>query len=286
MIGVRPAAAHRRTTRRGALLMLAAAGCASTAHPRSYLNLPLNGEGRPATNPYEVTVRNGERAIALVGVVHSRDPSDPLFDALERAFDAFGPDCLVHENVAPRALDDRQAAIAAAGDIGFAAHLAHVRGIPMRSGDLPEAEEFPLLAERAGVEAALVFLTAQRLIVGMGGDLAASASEYGAFHRTYLVANGLPDIPAHRSWEGFALAFERVVGHAPHLRPFDYDTASPLVDAGPLNQVSRISHQLRDQRLCSVIREVSATHLRIMVVFGAWHILAIEPLAQSGALFG
>ncbi|MBY0566567.1 MAG: hypothetical protein K2P70_04615 [Hyphomonadaceae bacterium] len=280
------AAWHTLPSRRWALLLLAAAGCAGMNRPRSYLELPLDSEGRPSENPYVVTVQNGARAIALLGVVHSRDPADPLFDALERAFAAFAPDCLVHENVAPRALGDRQAAIAAAGDIGFAAHLAYVRGIPMRSGDLREAEEFPLLAERSGVEAALVFLTAQRLIVGMGGDLGASANEYAEFHRTYLVANGLPDNPAHRSWSGFEAAFERVVGYPPSTRPWNYEMASPLVERGPLNHLARLSHELRDQRLCSVIREMSTAHPRVMVVFGAWHILAIEPLAKSGALFG
>jgi hypothetical protein len=266
--------------------MLAAAGCTSAPKPRSYLMLPLDAEGRPKSNPYVVSVRRNERAISLLGVIHSRDPADPIFAAIESVFEEFAPDCLVHENVAPQALGSREAAIAAAGDIGFAAHLAHLRGLSMRSGDLPEAEEFPLLAERVGAEAALVFLTAQRLIIGMNGNLAASASEYPEFYRTYLVANGLPDAPTHWSWDGFAAAFERIVGYPLDARPWDYDIASPLRNRGPLNQLSRLSHQLRDERLCDVIREMSATNRRVMVVFGAWHVLAIESLARSGVLFG
>jgi hypothetical protein len=273
-------------TRRGALFVLLAASCSSAPKPLSYLTLPLDAEGRPASNPYVVRVRRNERAISLLGVIHSRDPEDPMFAAIESAFEEFAPDCLVHENVAPPALESREAAIRAAGDIGFAAHLAHLRGLPMRSGDLPESQEFPLLAERAGTEAALVLLTAQRLIVGMNGNLAASASEYPEFYRTYLVANGLPDAPTHRSWDGFAAAFERIVGYPLDARPWDYDIASPLRSRGPLNQLSRLSHQLRDERLCDVIREMSATNRRVMVVFGAWHVLAIEPLARSGVLFG
>jgi hypothetical protein len=273
-------------TRRGAILMLAAAGCASAPKPRSYLTLPLDHEGRPESNPYVVNVRRGDRAIALLGVIHSRNPSDPLFVALENAFNAFTPHCLVHENVASRELQSRAAAIAAGGDIGFTAHLAHQRGVPMRSGDLAEAEEFPVLAARAGIEAALVFLTAQRLVAGLNGNLKSAGQEYPAFYREYLVANGLPDIPIHQTWDGFRGSFERIVGYAPEARAWDYDIASPLVDRGPLNRVSRLSHHLRDERLCAVVRKMSAAHRRVMVVFGAWHVLAIDPLASSGALFG
>lgn len=272
---------HTLWSRRSVCLAFALSGCAITSRPRSYLDLPVATDGSPRQNPYIVRLERKDRSLLLLGVVHTRDPNAPLFGVLEREFIDFAPDILIHENQAPSELDDRNKSISSGGDIGFVTHLAHKRGVPYVSGDLSEDQEFPLLASRGGVEPALVFLTAQRLITGMNGDLSMAASEYQGFYEEYLVANKFPRREQHATWKGFSAAFERVQKRPLYGREWDYEIASPLREHGPLNVMSRLSHRLRDDHLLDVIAKKLALHKRILVVFGAWHVLAIEPVVSD-----
>lgn len=273
----------RRTALGGVAASLAAC---SVSRPASYLDLPVDAVGRPPANPYRIEVARAGQALMLLGTIHSRDPTNPMFGAIEETFASFQPDAIVHENVAPAEAPDRDGAIRAAGDVGHIAFLARRADLPLISGDLAEREEFPQLARALGLDMALVFLVVQRLLVGLGGDLVAAEAEYPSFYADYLVASGLPQVSRHRVWPGFLDAFERIQGFALTPLTWDPEFTSPLVRRWPLNDASRRSHVLRDHRLIEVIRSSTSAYSRVLVVFGAWHILAIEPVARGMGLFG
>ncbi len=271
---------------RRALLIGSLSLAACGPRPLSYLRLPVEPDGALRQNPVIIDASRDDRQLRLIGTIHTRDPSAPSLARLEQALRSFEPDVLVHENVAPGNLTSREDAITRAGDLGLSVWVARQLGAGLVSGDLLEGEEFPLLAETLGVDAALVFLVVQRLLVGLNGNLQEAESAYAEFHREYLVANGLPDEPGHRTFAGFLSAFEGVQGYALTLETWDPELTSPLKELGALNRASRLSHRARDERLVTVLRTETARHKRVACVFGGWHVLAIQPMALSGALFG
>ena len=47
------------------------------------------------------------------------------------------------------------------------------------------------------------------------------------------------------------------------------------------NEVARFASEYRDSRLLAAIREGLAEHDRVVVVFGGWHVLALEPVIEN-----
>lgn len=269
-----PAWTRRAALAAGALGLI---GCARSA-PQSYLHLQIDEEGRPPSNPYVVEAHRGGKSVMLLGVVHSRNPADPMFQAMDARLSAFQPDLIIHEGVLPSPATDRASAISQNGDLGYVAHVSRRDGVPVVSGDLPETEEFPILAAELGPDIALVLLVSQRLLVGLNGDLEVAEQEYAGFYSDHLIAFGFPQQGRHATWEGFRETFTRVQGFQLEPASWDPEFTSPLVERWPLNAASRRSHHLRDARLIETIRSSLDENDRVGVVFGAWHVMAVEPL--------
>lgn len=260
------------------LLALAAAGCGATVPPRPYLELPLAPDGGPRARPHVARAAGCGAELLAVGVVHSRDPADPSHAEIARLYDAFGPTLVLHENIAPaRAEATREAAIARGGELGLLRFLADRDPAELRSADLPEAEEFRRLLGRYPAATLLVFLTGQRLLTGMASEAEAAAA-YPDFYAEYLEPNGITGNPSWRSWDGFKEAYRRVLGEAYSAGRFDPDRFSPIRNLGPMNELSRYAHKIRDERIVASLERALGQHRRVMLVFGAWHVLAVEPL--------
>jgi hypothetical protein len=262
------------------LSAMAAGGCAS--QPRSYLALPVDAEGRLPSNPYVVERTNGRKHLAVVGALHSSDPRDPMYSQIESIFERVKPQLVLHESSAPRQVpDDRDQAIRTGGGIGLSAYLAKKHGAVLRSGDAPERDEFAALLRAYPAEVVLVFLTGQRFLGGYNPDLKSLAEEYPGFFSEYLVANGLPAQPGWDTWDGFLRAYESVMGSELSSTAWDPDLVSPIRDRGKLTDVARFASEYRDSRLLAAIRDGLAEHDRVVVVFGGWHVLALEPVIEN-----
>ena len=258
-------------------LALAAAACSPAVSPRSYLDLPLARDGSPPARPYVVRTARCGKALLAVGVVHSRDPSDPSHAEIVRLYEAFDPTLVLHENVAPRAEASREAAIEQAGELGLVRFLTAGDRTELRSADLAEADEFRRLLDRYPAATLLVFLTGQRLLTGMASEAEAAAA-YPGFYADYLEPNGIAGDTSWRSWDGFKAEYRRVVGDDYSAERFDPDRFSPIRKIGPLNDISRYAHRIRDEQIAASLRPALGEHRRVMLVFGAWHVLALEPL--------
>jgi hypothetical protein len=172
----------------------------------------------------------------------------------------------------------RDQAIERAADLGFAVYLAGRYHVPVRSGDAPVREEFKALLARHAAEDVFVFLTAQRLIGSeRNPDLKTAAAEYPGFFEDYLIGNGLPLHKGWEEWKGFLREYRRVVGRALSKTSWNPDLVSPILNSGRLSQIARTSDAFRDRYLLTSIQKALGDHDRIVVIFGGWHVLALEP---------
>jgi len=252
------------------------------AQPRSYLELPTSGKF--SAIPY-VWERKGQRKhLIVIGSRHERDPNSPIFARIEAIFNRIWPEIVIHESVAPEQLKTmpRDQAIKIGADLGFTVYLAGKYNAQIRSGDAPEKDEFKALLAVYPAEDVFVFLTSQRLIGSVRNpDLKIAQAEYSSFYQDYLVKNGIPKRHDWAQWNGFLKAYERVVG-----KPFSRETwrpifVNPTVSTTRLNQVARTSDIVRDRFLLAAIQNALKDYNRVVVVFGGWHVLALEPVLND-----
>lgn len=266
-----------------ALLSATAAAAATAPQPRSYLELPSTG--KYAAIPYVWQRSAHGKQLVVIGTRHLRDATAPMFGRVQAVFDQLQPQLVLHEGFAPEELKalSREQAIAAGADLGFTVYLAHQRGLPLRSADAPVAEEIKALLAHYRAEEVLVFFAAQRLL-GMAKkpDLAAAQAEYAEFFRDYLRANGFPDTPQWHDWPGFLAVYQQVTGRPLTAQDWSPDLISPVKRSGRLSDITRASMELRDRHLLAAIRQGLCEHDRVAVVFGSWHVLALEPVFADG----
>lgn len=252
--------------------------------PRSYLELPLDASGIPRAVPYVWERQARGKQLVVIGTRHLRDPDSPMFSRIEDIFDRVRPELVLHESTAPEALRamPKEQAIKIGADLGFAVYLAGRHGAATRSGDASPEEEIRALLARYPAQQVLVFLTAQRLIGGgRNPDLRAAAAEYPAFFEDYLFRNGLPRQPGWGTWDGFVREYENVVGRRLTKDSWDPESTSPLHKDGVLSELSRAINAVRDRHLLAAIRKALREHDRVVVVFGNWHVLALEPVLDD-----
>jgi hypothetical protein len=246
--------------------------------PRSYLELP--GSGKLPIVPYVWEREARGRHIAVIGTRHNGDPRSPMYDRIEAIFKRVRPQLVLHESEAPAdlATGSRDQAIVRGADLGFAVYLAGRYGAQVQSGDAPVKDEFKMLLARYPAGDVCVFLTAQRLIGSTRHpDLQAAAAGYPAFLQSYLVQNGIPKQPGWTTWDGFLHEYMRVVGSPLSSASWNPDLFSPTRNSGRLNEMARTSDTFRDQHLLAAIQLAMQQHDRVVVVFGGWHVLALEP---------
>jgi hypothetical protein len=251
---------------------------------RSYLALPVDASGEPARLPVVWERRVGNRHLVVLGTQHQRDPRSPMFDLIEAVFARVRPQVVLHEGQAPAGLAElpRDRAIEAGADLGFAVHLAATMGADARSGDAPVREEIAALLAAHPARDVLVFLVVQRHIGnGPRPDFAAAAADYPAFFADYLAANGLPRQPGWDTWAGFEREYAAVVGHPLTAKSWDPDATSAIRADGPLSDLARATNVTRDRALVANIRAALRGNDRVVVVFGSWHVLALEPVLDQ-----
>ncbi|ALN65989.1 hypothetical protein GLA29479_5164 [Lysobacter antibioticus] len=254
---------------------------ARRAAARSYLKLPAGG--KPAALPYVWERKAGAKHLAVLGTRHLSNPHSPMYDGIEAAFERVRPQIVLHESQIPGDLKtmSKDAAIARAADLGFIAYLTHRRGIPVRSGDASVKQEITALLARYSTEEILVFMVAQRLIGNRRNpDLKTAEAQYAAFYADYLVANGLPKREGWDRWSGFMREYQRLLGKPLSGNGWDPDLTSPI-RRGRLSELARSTNAVRDRHLVASIERAMREHDRVLVVFGAWHVLAVEPILDS-----
>ncbi|WP_181952649.1 hypothetical protein [Vulcaniibacterium gelatinicum] len=75
-------------------------------------------------------------------------------------------------------------------------------------------------------------------------------------------------------------AWRRVTGRPFSAAAWRPELISPLRRGGRLNALARSSMEIRDRHLLAAIERALREHDRVAVVFGSWHVLALEPVLE------
>lgn len=269
-----------------ALLMVVASPACSHAADRtdppaqaSYLR--LKDSTTLDSVPYVWERTEGPKHIVVMGTYHLLDPRSPMYQRMAAIFERVRPQLILHESTAPDdlATETRDQAIRRGADLGFTVQLARQEGILTESADAPAQEEMQALLARHPAADVFVYVVATRLVGSYRHpDLKEDASDYRAFFDAQIVGNGIPVQKGWETWDGFLRAYRQVVGHPVTATTWDPRLLDPTLNRGRLNDVARTSDTLRDRYLLAAIRRSLAKYDRVIVVFGADHVLALEPV--------
>ena len=253
----------------------------------SYLDIAVDSMGNLPTNPYVIDLEKNNKRLVVIGTQHSRDSLNPMYKEMEQIFYDVEPEVIINEggdlNKTYSSLNE---AIAKDSDLGFDKYLADKAGIRTVNGDEPQHQEFEELSEAYSKEEALVYYAAERFIFpyifqDVKKDFVASYEEYTADLVRY---DSIPLSPAEQQFSYFQNTYNNYFDEKfdvnelersfEHINQFDF---IPFSTAHHFNEVSRTSKELRDRYLLKTIEEQLRKNDKVMVVYGGWHVLAIEP---------
>lgn len=247
----------------------------------SYLDIRVDSMGNLPQNPYVINLKNGKKQLLVIGTQHTRDPLHPMFKVIENAFKDFKPQILIHEGGEFRkTYSSRNQAIAASGELGLEELLADEAGVKTISGDEPDKLEFEELSAAFSKDEALVFFASERFIFPFkfGQYKGALEDEYtNNFIKGYLEKEGIALITEQKQFAYYKSSYKKLFHEDFDIDNINQHNFTPFGKGNHFNDVTRKSKELRDRYLLKQIEAQLKLHDKVLVIYGGWHILAIEP---------
>lgn len=247
----------------------------------SYLVIPVDSMGNLPRNPYILQYKEGDKELLVIGTQHTSDTTNPMYPIIENLFYEFKPDVIINEGGdLTKTYNDKNEAILANQELGLEKYLADKVGIKTINGDEPLKFEYADLVNTYSKEEVFVFLASERFIFPyiFGQYNGSIEEEYDKhFIINYLNKNDIPLTDQEKSFEQYKLLYKKFFN-----QEFSMDNISQL-DFTPFSRrsrfcdVTRSSKEFRDKYLLMQIQKQLEQHQRVMVVYGGWHVLAIEP---------
>lgn len=251
----------------------------------SYLNIRVDSVGNLPKNPYVIDLTNKNKHLIVIGTQHSRDTTNRLFTEIEKIFYQFKPGLIINEggNLIKH-FSTRNQAIIKEGELGLEKFLADNAGINTFNGDMNDKLEFEELSKAYSKEEALLFFASERFIFPYAfGQYSGDMKQLydSLFINKYLLKEGIQLTPEERKFNYYTTGYEKYFH-----QPFSLDSISqldftPFSRKNHFNDVTRKSKEIRDISLLKTIEEQLKKHDKVLVIFGGWHVLAIEPALKQ-----
>lgn len=246
----------------------------------SYLDIKVDSLGKMPRNPYILTFKKRNKELLVIGTMHSRDTLNPMFDSIERLFYEFKPEVIINEGGnLHKTYTNRNFAIAMDAELGLEKYLADKAGIKTINGDEPFGNEFDELSQAYSKEEAILFFGSERFVFPFAfgqysGEI--DTSYVNNFIEKDYKESNIKLTETEKTFDYYKQLYKKYF-----QAEFSIDTISQL-DFAPFGKrhhfcdVTRKSKELRDRFLLKQIETELQTHNKVMVVYGGWHILAIE----------
>ncbi len=254
----------------------------------SYLDIPVDSMGNLPKNPYVIDLSHREKRLVVLGTQHSFDSLNPMYESMERIFYNVLPDILINEGGdLHKSYTSLGQAITEDSDLGFDKYLADKLGIETVNGDEPQRLEFMELADAFSREEAIMFYGTERLLLPyVFGEYAGDLDHL--YERKFIYNlmhyDDIKLSPEEQTFVYYQQGFEKFFGGRIDWNNFDEVRNNinqldfiPFGNQHHFNTVARKSKELRDIYLLRTIEEQLKLHDTVMVVYGGWHVLAIEP---------
>jgi len=247
----------------------------------SYLDIKVDSLGKLPRNPYVVDLQKNNKHLIVIGTLHSRDSSNQMFNDIEKIFKSLNPEIAINEGgQIKKTYADRNSAILKNGELGLLKYLCDNHNINMVNGDMPDDKEFNELSKSYSKEEALLFFASERFVLPYTywDEKGSLDSLYKSdFIEGYLEQCNIKLSTEEKQFSYYKLLYKKYFGKEFNINNIASDDFSPIREKHHFCEVARKSKEFRDRFLLQQIEEQLKFHNKVIVVFGGWHVLAIEP---------
>ncbi|MEA3496238.1 MAG: hypothetical protein U9R42_09410 [Bacteroidota bacterium] len=247
----------------------------------SYLDIKVDSLGNLPKVPYVVDLNKNNKRLIVVGTLHSRDTTNNMFSEIEKIFIDFKPEIAINEGgQITKIYSDKNSAIIKNGETGLLKYLCDKQNIKMLNGDMPDKKEFYELETYYSKDEILFFFASERFVLpytywGKKGNL--DSLYKSNLIEGYLVSEGIKLTSEEKQFSYYKSLYKRYFKKEFNIDSIKSDDFSPIRNTNHFCEIARKSKELRDKYLIQQIEKQLENYDKVLVVFGGWHILAIEP---------
>ena len=230
---------------------------------------------------------NGKQLIYF-GEQHGNDPKNHRFDKITAYFKKFKPDILLNEG---GQINDtihytsKSNAIKDLGTLGLLKYIADQNNIQVKNADCPDSVEVGLLLKKFKKDNILFSFVLQRFLpqfIQSHDKKKKLKLEYNNFVTNYLIKRCLFDLTKKESsWDYFNSLYLRYNGKIFSIDHFDLSESEKYNEKNIFGEIARTSMQIRDSVILTNIYNTFKKYDKIMVVFGALHLIAEKPTLDN-----
>ena len=249
----------------------------------SYLDIKVDSMGNLPKNPYIVDLQKKNKHLIIIGTLHSRDTANKMFADIEKIFINLKPEVGINEGgEIKKTYKDRNSAIKKNGELGFFKFLCDNQYIKMLNGDMPDNQEFSELSKTYSKDEVLLFFASERVVLPYtywdeNEKMNIDSLYKSDFIEGYIVPCGIQLTTEEKQFAYYKILYKKYFNKEFDINSIVSDDFSPIRKKHHFCEIARKSKEFRDKYLLQQIEKQLKYHDKVLVVFGGWHVLAIEP---------
>lgn len=251
----------------------------------SYLEIDIDERGNLPEVPYVLNIKNNNKELLVIGVMHSQDSTNIMFKEIENLYAAFQADLVINEGgELKQEFLNKNTAIHKDGELGLIKYLCDQDGIKTQNGDISFRQEFDELEKVYGREKTYFYYTSERFILPIkywGGEDQLEELYRSDFVDSYLLPSGIELREEEKDIQHYKNLYQKFFKNPFQLSAVKSDDFSPIKENHYFCEIARQSKLIRDLHLMEQIKKSLETHDKVLVLFGGWHVLAIEPALNT-----
>lgn len=230
----------------------------------------------------------GEKHLTFVGTSHNKDTTHAQFQIIEELFNEVKPQIAFNEGgnwkIAGK-YKSRNEAILGSGEVGLLQFLCDKNHIKMINGDMPDKDEYKVLFSEYPFEKVYLLIGIERFVNPYKNGAYKNLVIKRAFEKEFIVKdfinNGIILTREQATFEYLKKIYKKYFG-----RELTMETMEPMPEYYLSNQTEfgvlhRRSKEIRDSVLLGKIDSTLNKKDRVLVVFGASHLLALKPALKQ-----
>lgn len=237
--------------------------------------------------PVIVHLKSDGKQILYFGSYHSNLINDSLFSLIERKFNDFQPDFVLHEGDDDWPIfKNKDSTIVISGEPGYIIQLSQENEVDYATIEPEEKNEYEYLLKTYDLEwVVLMYMcrqidNQQRLSEAYNTSDAQFEQNMDYFFRM-LERDGIPLDKGQMEFTYWKNIYEKLLNRKLEWRKFNPDLYYPNKYLTKLNEINRASDEFRNLFMIEKILETSDKFDKIMVLVGGGHLIVQEKLLKS-----
>ncbi|MEM6395586.1 MAG: hypothetical protein AAF741_04505 [Bacteroidota bacterium] len=225
---------------------------------------------------YSISPSGSEGEVCVVGIDHTKDPTNPDLDSLVYHWNKFNPEIALVEGKVGNLITWFQDPIKELGEGGLVTKLANKKGVKVYSWESRREKEIEFLIQKFAAEEIAMFYTFRPYFSNMRyrkyDDPESTLQEYLENRTDYPHIRGV-----FKTWQELDKKWKE---DFPNIEWRDYGSGKGY-PKGYLNEIWNYTNLLRDEHMVNMIIELVDKDKKVFVTMGVSHAPRIEKTLEA-----